>query len=156
NVRVDTDGYVTAYDKTYRVPDLQGVEISYALVDKSVLDLLPDSNVSLEESLYTQLANERQLSAYLTDHRYYSVGALHRLPMTQDFLERRPTLILDRDGVLNRKPSRGEYVRNHKDFEWLPGAKEALRLLNEAGYQVLIVSNQAGIGRGLMSETALR
>src|SRR5262249_26011753 len=70
NVRVDTDGYVTAYDKTYRVPDLQGVEISYALVDKSVLDLLPDSNVSLEESLYTQLANERQLSAYLTDHRY--------------------------------------------------------------------------------------
>ena len=63
--------------------------------------------------------------------------------------------MLDRDGVLNKKPPRAHYVRNWNEFEWLPGAKEALRLLKENGYRVIIVSNQAGIGRGAMTETDL-
>jgi D-glycero-D-manno-heptose 1,7-bisphosphate phosphatase len=64
-------------------------------------------------------------------------------------------VILDRDGVLNKKPPRGEYVRDWSEFEWLPGALEALQLLKQANYRVVIVSNQAGIGRGVMSETDL-
>jgi D-glycero-D-manno-heptose 1,7-bisphosphate phosphatase len=102
--------------------------------------------------LYTPLAQRRQLLAYVTDHRYYSVGALHRLPLTETFFERKPTVILDRDGVLNRKPPRAQYVRTWDEFQWLPGAKEALRLLHEAGCRVIVVSNQAGIGRGEMTE----
>ena len=155
SVRVGADGYVEIYDKTCAAPGLQGVEISYALIDKSVVTLLPETNLSVEEALYTRLAQRRQLLAHVTDHRYYSVGALHRLPLTETFFERRSTVILDRDGVLNRKPPRARYVRSWSEFEWLPGAKEALRLLKEAGYRVIVVSNQAGIGRGEMTEEAL-
>jgi len=155
SVRMDSDGYVEVYDKTCQTPGLQGVEISYALIDKSVLELLPETNVSVEEALYSRLARDRQLTAYVTDHRYYSVGALHRLPLTQAFFARHPTVILDRDGVLNRKPPRARYVRNWSEFEWLAGAKEALRLLHQNGYRVIVVSNQAGIGRGVMTETDL-
>src|SRR5262245_46270666 len=97
SVRVDADGYVTIYDKSFTTPGLQGVEISYALVDKSVLQLLPDTNISVEEALYGRLARNRQLAAYVTDHRYYGVGALHRLPLTESFFAHRPTVILDRD-----------------------------------------------------------
>jgi histidinol-phosphate phosphatase family protein len=155
SVRVGPDGYVEVYDKTCTTPGLQGVEISYALVKKPVIGLLPETNVSVEEALYTRLAQQKQLLAHVTDHRYYSVGALHRLPLTEAFFRRTPTVVLDRDGVLNKKPPRAQYVRNWDEFEWLPGAKEALRLLKENGYRVIIVSNQAGIGRGVMTETDL-
>jgi D-glycero-D-manno-heptose 1,7-bisphosphate phosphatase len=155
SVRVDSDGYVTAYDKTGATLGLQGVEISYALVDKSVLRLLPETNISMEAALYFRLARERQLLAYLTDHRYYSVGSLQRLPLTENFLARRPAVMLDRDGVLNKRPPRGHYVRNCRELEWLSGALEALRLLKKAGYRVIVVSNQAGVGRGVMTETDL-
>ena len=155
SVCVDADGYVAIYDKTCTSPGLQGVEISYALIHKTVLQLLPETNMSVEEALYSRLAQKRELAAYLTDHRYYSVGALHRLPLTESFFAHRRNVILDRDGVLNKRPPRGQYVRHWSEFEWLPGALEALQLLKQASYRVAIVSNQAGIGRGVMSETDL-
>jgi D-glycero-D-manno-heptose 1,7-bisphosphate phosphatase len=155
SVRVDSDGYVAVYDKTCATPNLQGVEISYALIDKSLIGLLPDEKVSVEDALYARLAQRRQLLAYVSDHRYYSVGALHRLPLTEEFFKRRPTILLDRDGVLNEKPPRAQYVRTWEEFHWLPGAKEALRLLKRAGYRVVVVSNQAGVGRGVMTEEDL-
>ena len=155
SVCVDDDGYVTIYDKTCASPNLQGVEISYALIEKSVLGLLPEENLSIEEALYSRLARQRQLLAYVTDHRYYSVGALHRLPLTEAFFERRPAVLLDRDGVLNRKPPKAQYVRSWEEFHWLRGAKDALRLLKESGCRVIVVSNQAGVGRGVMAEEEL-
>jgi histidinol-phosphate phosphatase family protein len=120
-----------------------------------VLKILPETNTSVEDALYSRLATERKLAAYVTDHRYYSVGALHRLPLTESFFRREPTIILDRDGVLNKKPPRAQYVRSWEEFEWLPGAQQSLRVLNEAGYRVVVVSNQAGIGRGVMTEAHL-
>ncbi len=156
SIRVDGNGFITAFDKRGTTPDVQGVEISYAIFRKSVLELLPkDENVPLEETVYPVLAARRQLAAFVTDHRYYSVGSVARLPMTEMFLARRPTIILDRDGVLNRKPPRACYVRTWSEFEWLPGAKEALAQLKKAGYRIVIISNQAGIARGEMTEDAL-
>jgi D-glycero-D-manno-heptose 1,7-bisphosphate phosphatase len=76
--------------------------------------------------------------------------------LTEAFFRRRPAVVLDRDGVLNKRPPKAQYVRSWNEFEWLPGAKEALRLLKENGYRVIIVSNQAGIGRGAMTETDLQ
>ena len=108
-----------------------------------------------EETLYPVLAQRGQLAAYVTDHRYYSVGGLSRLALTEIFLARRPSVILDRDGVLNRKPPRADYVRRWEQFQWLPGAKEALSLLKNSGFRVVVVSNQAGIARGAMTEADL-
>jgi histidinol-phosphate phosphatase family protein len=155
SVRVDKDGYVALYDKTLKSPNLQGVEISYAIMTRRVLDLLPDENVPFEVAVYPKLAQQRQLLAHVTDHRYYSIGSHRRLPLTEEFFKRIPTVLLDRDGVLNKKPPRAEYVRTWADFEWLSGAKEALKLFNDAGYRVIVVSNQAGIARGAMTEADL-
>jgi D-glycero-D-manno-heptose 1,7-bisphosphate phosphatase len=150
---VDADGFVTAFDKTGKTRDVQGVEISYAIFRKSVLALLPPAdNVSLEETVYPVLASEHKLAAYITHHRYYSIGGVNRLPMTEMFFARRPTVFLDRDGVMNRKPPRACYVRTWEEFEWLPGAKEVLVRLRQAGYRVILISNQAGVARGAMTE----
>ena len=64
-------------------------------------------------------------------------------------------VLLDRDGVLNKNPGPGKYVRSWADWEWLPGAKETLGLFHQAGYRVVIITNQSGIAQGLMTENAL-
>ena len=155
SVIVDEHGYVRVFDRSRTTPGLQGVEVSYAILTSQVLEMLPAKDALFEEAIYTQLAARGQLAAYVTDHRYYSVGSIERLPLTEAFLARRPTVILDRDGVLNKRPPKAEYVRTWKQFEWLPGAKEALRLLKDAGYSVIVVSNQAGIARGAMTSEDL-
>jgi D-glycero-D-manno-heptose 1,7-bisphosphate phosphatase len=54
-------------------------------------------------------------------------------------------VFLDRDGVVNRDTN---YVHKVEDFEFIPGSKVAMKMLNEAGYKLFIISNQSGIGRG--------
>ena len=65
-----------------------------------------------------------------------------------------PAVFVDRDGVINRRLP-GEYVRAWEQFRFLPGARAGLRALREAGYLLVVITNQRGIGRGLMSEADL-
>ena len=63
-------------------------------------------------------------------------------------------VFLDRDGVINKLVERdGRLVspRSFDDFEILPGVPLAIRILRDAGYQVVVVTNQPDISRGLMS-----
>jgi D-glycero-D-manno-heptose 1,7-bisphosphate phosphatase len=155
NVRV-VSGRIEEYDRSRTSAGLAGVEIGYAILKRDVIaPLLPSDDVPLEEAIYPALARRGALQGYLTDHRYYSIGSLERLPATAEFLARRPTILLDRDGVLNRRPPRAEYIRRPDEFVWLPGALGALRLLTEAGYQLFVISNQAGVARGAMTEADL-
>ena len=64
-----------------------------------------------------------------------------------------PAVFLDRDGTLNRDKG---YVHLWADWEWLPGAPEALARLKEAGYKLVVVTNQAGVAKGLYREEAVR
>jgi D-glycero-D-manno-heptose 1,7-bisphosphate phosphatase len=93
--------------------------------------------------------------AYTTDHRYYSVGSFERLPLTEAFLEPQKAVILDRDGVLNERPPQAHYVLNWSEFKWLPGAAEAMGMLSQAGYKLLVATNQPGIARGMLTEQEL-
>lgn len=65
----------------------------------------------------------------------------------------RRVVLVDRDGVLNR--NREHYVKTLDELEILPGVPEAVRMLNDGGYAVLVVTNQAGIGKGVISREAL-
>lgn len=64
------------------------------------------------------------------------------------------TLFLDRDGVINRRLP-GDYVKLWEEFHFLDGVKEAIARLNQYFIRTIIVTNQQGIGKGLMSETDL-
>lgn len=64
-------------------------------------------------------------------------------------------VFLDRDGVINEFPGNGKYVTQLKDFKFLPRALAALRMLTETGHTVFVVSNQAGVGRGVFTQKRL-
>ncbi|MCM8770237.1 MAG: HAD family hydrolase [Candidatus Omnitrophica bacterium] len=63
-------------------------------------------------------------------------------------------ILLDRDGVICRfRP--GDYAKTWEEFEFLPGSINALKKFNQAGYSIVIASNQAGVGKGIYSQAAL-
>ena len=62
----------------------------------------------------------------------------------------RATIFLDRDGTLNVEKN---YLYRYEDWEWLPGAVEAIKTFNDKGFLVIVVSNQAGIARGLFFDS---
>jgi len=63
---------------------------------------------------------------------------------------------LDRDGVINQKAPDGEYVTRWEDFHFLPGVTQGITQLNRAGFQVIVVTNQRCVAKGLLSEIELK
>ncbi len=63
-------------------------------------------------------------------------------------------LFIDRDGVINRRIPDG-YVTSPAEFEFMPGVLDALKILTKKFKRIFIVTNQQGIGKGLMSENDL-
>lgn len=155
NLLIAQNGRVEVYDKKRLTPDLQGVDIGYAIVDKRVFSLLPEENHNFEAVVYPELVREGKLYATVTEHRYYSVGSWERIELTKAFFSPRKFIFLDRDGTLNVRPPRACYIERPEDFVWLPGAKEAVKKLKDAGYTILLVSNQPGLARGNLTEETL-
>ena len=62
----------------------------------------------------------------------------------------RKVLFLDRDGVINKDVS---YLYKIADLQWVDGAKEALKLAHDSGYELIVVTNQSGVARGYYKET---
>lgn len=58
-------------------------------------------------------------------------------------------VFLDRDGTINVEK---HYLHKIEDFEFLPGVVDGLKLLQDAGYLLIVVTNQSGIGRGYYTE----
>jgi D-glycero-D-manno-heptose 1,7-bisphosphate phosphatase len=65
-----------------------------------------------------------------------------------------PAIFVDRDGVINcRRPD--DYVLNWSQFVFMPGIREALKQLSSLGLPMIIISNQAAVGKGLLDPAGL-
>ena len=155
NLKIAEDGQVVNYDKKRISEGLQGVDIGYAIINKSVLNLTDDENNNFEAIVYPQVVSEERMYATVTEHRYYSIGSFERIELTKAFFKNQKFVFLDRDGTLNVRPPKACYVEKPEDFVWLDGAKEAVKKLNDNGYLVILISNQPGIARGNLTEKTL-
>ena len=61
-------------------------------------------------------------------------------------------VFLDRDGVINKYPGDSKYVTSWAELVFLPGVKPALKKINAAGFKIFVISNQAGVSRGIYSQ----
>lgn len=62
-------------------------------------------------------------------------------------------VILDRDGVINHDSA--QYIKSPEEWKPIPGSLAAIARLNQAGYRVVVATNQSGIGRGLFETDTL-
>lgn len=64
------------------------------------------------------------------------------------------TLFIDRDGVINHE-KKADYIRNWEEFNFYDGVLEAMKILNEKFGVIVMVTNQKGVGKGLMTKNDL-
>lgn len=152
NMYVDKDGVVNLYDRSRTKPGLNGVDIGFFILDTNVLSVLSGANCSFEDTVVLSLAKTRQLAGFLTNHKYYSLSNPQRIPGIQEYFRAKKVVFLDRDGTINKRPPNAEYVTTWKEFIFLPRVKEAFELLQKKGYEMYIISSQAGIARGILTE----
>jgi histidinol-phosphate phosphatase family protein len=82
------------------------------------------------------------------------ITSAHKMTLKDLNIDKRWTLFLDRDGVINKRLE-GDYVKTLAEFEFLDGVPEALKKLSGIFGKVIIVTNQQGIGKGLYTENDL-
>lgn len=119
---------------------------------RELLGALPTGASSLEREVLPGLAAAGELDGRTYDGYFVDIGTPAALEAAQRSLpawRAKPAIVLDRDGVVNVDHG---YVHSPDDWEWIPGAPEAVKWLNDHGFLVFVVTNQAGIARGLFSE----
>ncbi|MBB5691195.1 HAD-IIIA family hydrolase [Roseomonas alkaliterrae] len=125
------------------------------LLDRAIAGCVPPGPVSLEVDVFPRLATEGRLLGIGFDGFFLDIGVPEDYAAAQSAIPamaRRPAVFLDRDGVLiedTGHPHRPEEAR------WIPGAAEAIAALNDAGCFVFVVTNQAGVARGLYPEAQI-
>ncbi len=85
NVLVDDQGFVVEYDRSRIKKNMNGVDIGFFILDKSILRDLPKENFSFEEVILPKLIAERQLAGFVTDHKYYGLSTPDRIPAIQEY-----------------------------------------------------------------------
>jgi D-glycero-D-manno-heptose 1,7-bisphosphate phosphatase len=150
NIRYGEDGLIEEYDRSRQALGLNAVEIGYMLLSSRIFEFYWQPDCSFSEIL-ERLAREGQLSAYLLGDAYYSISDPERLKITEQYLTPKKILLIDRDGTINEKAPRGEYITRWEDFRFIPSTVEGMKQLAAQGWSFIVISNQAGVGRGVMT-----
>lgn len=152
NIRLGSDNVtVELYDKTRAAEGLNFVELGYMISSREVFNYYGDDTDISFSDIIAKLVKKCQVSALEVKDRYYSISDIKRLKLTEDYLKPKKILLVDRDGVINKKAPRGEYITSWKDFYFIKDNVEGLEELSRSGYSFIIISNQAGIARGAVS-----
>ncbi len=119
---------------------------------------------SFEKDYLEKYYTEGKIFGLIEDGYFIDIGIPADLQKAQEELKQIPlhlentdpdwTLFLDRDGVINYEKE-NDYILNWSEFEFYPGVTEAISLLSEKFATIVVISNQRGVGRGLMSEKDL-
>jgi D,D-heptose 1,7-bisphosphate phosphatase len=125
------------------------------LVDRSLVIDFPPSG-SLEELVLPLLAARGLLRGRAYDGFFIDIGVPWALEAAQSALPRRrerPAVFFDRDGTIVLDNG---YVYRPEDLAFLPGAVKAVKRVNDLGSYAFLVTNQAGVARGLFSEADVK
>jgi len=123
-------------------------------MSRAIVPWLPEIG-SLEGGVLPALAGRGLVRGRIYDGFFLDIGVPGALAAASTLVPnslRRPAVFFDRDGVLNVDHG---YVADAERFDWISGARSAVKWANDRGYFAFLVTNQAGVARGLYAEQAV-
>lgn len=130
------------------------------LLKRKIARLIPDGNVSFETEVLPQLCADRRVNYKVFEQYFMDIGIpadyltfqMDRSSMALNHLsiDKSWTLFLDRDGVINERLI-GDYVKRLEELKIIKGVPEAIKKFTHRFKRIVVVTNQQGIGKGLMT-----
>jgi D-glycero-D-manno-heptose 1,7-bisphosphate phosphatase len=123
------------------------VDAGVYVIDRSIIDGIDRLPASLEQDILPALAATGALKGTCYPGYFVDIGIAQDLASAEAGLKerlRRPAVFFDRDGVLNHDSG---YIFEASKLKWIDGAREAVKLVNDAGYFAFVISNQSGVAR---------
>lgn len=154
-VRLAPDGRITGFAARGGPSDAGApcpINGGIYLLDRAIIDRIPEGPVSLEAEVFPRLATEGLIQGVICNGDFLDIGVPEDFVLAQTripAMARRSAAFLDRDGVLIEDTG---YPHEPSEARWVPGAAAAVRALNDAGFLVFVVTNQAGVAHGLYPE----
>jgi len=146
---------IAAFREKPSVPESGLVNSGVYWLKSEIVNYIEHTPCSLEQQVFPKLVAESRLIGRVYKGFFIDIGIPEDLQRARNTLRadlRKPAAFLDRDGTLNHDHG---YTYRIEEFRWIEGAKAAIKLLNDAGYLVFIVTNQAGIARGYYDAAAV-
>lgn len=119
---------------------------------------------SFEKDYLEKYFNTRKIYGTVQDEYFIDIGIpedyfraqqeLKKAALDLNNIDKEWTLFLDRDGVINYE-KKDDYIRNWEEFKFYEDAKDAMKIFAEKFGAIIVVSNQRGVGKGLMTEDDL-
>ncbi len=159
------DGQLVLYDKHHPTPEMDYIDYGICIYEKQLFAGYQAGCKFDVAEVQHQLSVSGKMVAHVVTKRFYEIGSPASLAEFKGYVRRRlleehPAVFLDRDGVIN------EIVFNEdaeqmdsplriSEFQLLPRAIEAIRMIREKGYYIFIVTNQPAAAKGKVSLTGL-
>nr|WP_249780680.1 HAD-IIIA family hydrolase [Bradyrhizobium sp. dw_78] len=123
------------------------------VIDRSIITEIKQLPASLEQDVFPALAARGAMSGTAYRGYFIDIGIPEDFARADSELNarlRRPAVFFDRDGVLNHDSG---YTFEPNKLQWIEGAREAVKAVNDAGYFAFVVTNQSGVARGFYQES---
>jgi D-glycero-D-manno-heptose 1,7-bisphosphate phosphatase len=142
---------VTSYSQDRSSVVYPAVEVGFMLVNK-IAFLKSLSRTQDVPATFVDLTVQGKVFGSFSHAPYWSISDQTRLIAAGEALSRKKILLLDRDGVLNERAPMAQYIKRPEDVVMISDTCQALTMLASKGFKFIVISNQAGVGRGVMSK----
>jgi len=123
---------------------------------KKIFKFIIKKKCSLENDILKNLIIKKKIHGIVFKEKFVDIGShkmIKFLKKNKDFLKQK-AIFLDRDGVINRL-KKNDYIKKYSEFNFLPGVIDGIKYINKKNYLVIIITNQACIGKSIISEKTL-
>lgn len=156
SVQLDKDSTVKAFREKDENLEFGLINGGVYFANRSIIDLFPEQEkCSFEQDILEEYVNRSFFKGMSVNSMFIDIGIPIDYAKAQKLFKpkeawRNYTLFLDRDGVIN-KPKADDYVKSAKEFEFTTEAIEAIRELKSRFKHVIVLTNQQGIDRSIMT-----
>ena len=149
--KISSKKIVTSYKKNKKRKKLICGGIYY--LNKKVVKKLKKENLDIDKDIIlNNLQNKKRITAKIYDKSFIDIGSKQSLKKASNFIKKnikKPCVFLDRDGVINQDIG---YAHKPKQIKWNKNIFKAVKFLNDQNIRVIILTNQAGIAKGIFKE----